>query len=153
MAYVGQVGTIQVGGITLSLTNLKILHTGFSTNQQSVFYDASIGATRGVYQVASGKTFQLYAFSTDQISASGNTIGTTLLYCDNNIGIDSTTTPTNPVGLITAISTGSKGDYITSSFQLGTDIKQGVLGGSAPASKFIYAANQQSLITIYGYEV
>lgn len=153
MAYVGQVGTVTVGGIVLSLTGLKILKAGLITNVWSVFYDCSIGATRQAYQVTSSKTFQMYAYVTEQENASGAGGGTALLYGDNNVGVDTATAPTNPVGMFTAVATGNNNDFVDSTETTAGLQKSGCIGASAPATKFLYIKNAAAFVTIYGYEV
>jgi hypothetical protein len=157
MAYVGQVGTLQIAGITLSLTGLKILHTTMiSGTTCSTFYDASIGATRGVYQVPSGKTFQLYAVQWEAITATTNNASFQLAYFDTSLGVNSSTAETNPFGLITGIAGTNSADIFTSGQTAGGVVKSFAIGGSAPAGKFIGALQNNFLygiVTIYGYEV
>ena len=154
-AYVGQVGTIQVAGQTLSLTGLKILHTAVTANSLSSFYDASIGATRGVYQVPSGKTFQLYAVKYEQIGAASNdaTILFTLLYGTTNVGLNGSSNPTSPHGMISGATT-NIADAIFSAAAIGSNVKEIAIGGSAPASSYpTVIVGEFCIITLYGYEI
>ncbi len=147
----GQVGTVTIGGVTLSTTNLKILKTTLTTNNRSVFYDTSYGGSPAVYSPTN--PFHLQAFHCDlNITSTAGGYGE-LLYADNNAGINVTTSLTNPVGVITGVATGNLADYLYSGLWSSFSIKEGAVGGKVPASKFIYLDGSSFAVCfLYGYE-
>lgn len=149
-----------VGGYVFTdLTRLKILHAGIASNDNSVFYDNTPGGTPAVYQVPVSKLFKAYAFRMIQYSASAATAGNKIYYSDNNPGTDSATAMTNAVGFISQV-TGSNANDALGSYQMSggsNAVKEGVLAGSAPASKYIVLSSVSTTrfgsVQLFGYEV
>lgn len=149
-------GYLGVAGLCLSTANLIKLHTGILANNNSVFYNVSFGSTPAVYQVTTAKTFYPYAYRCEQAQASGTSSGTSFIYSDNNVTVDSSTAMTNPVCVITNTSGGTSTDCYVSSNQMSggtTNIKEGTMGGKVPAGKYINMhAGMNGWCDLYGYE-
>ena len=149
------VNTLSVGGLVIPRAGLKILHTQIQANNYSVFYDASEGATPGVYQVPVGKTFRLLAAHCELLTASAANPSVILMYGDNNVGVNSASGPTNPIGVISGVAGSNAADYIFGGLWSATPIKELALSGKVPTGKYpTLAGNVTNMnVTIYGYEV
>lgn len=147
-----------IANMALPLGGLKILKTqGSSGTVSSVFYDASFGKiTRGVYQVPVGKVFLLRAFKWFSMTSTGNTLGVQLMYSDDDDGLNSAGSLTNPIGLISGI-TPNVADYVMiQRDQVGGNVNELAIGGQAPAGKYINVGLGNSAygsFICYGYEV
>lgn len=149
----GIVGTVTLGGSTLTLSSEIILHTQAFSNTVSSFYRVD-GATRGVYQVTTGKTFYIDAVCFDQGTTGGSASGNWLLYADNSAGgVNQSTSMTNAVGMLSGVATGSVADAYSTTASPGYHCVQ--FAGTAPALKYPYVNKQASneVITVYGHEI
>lgn len=149
------VGTITVGGMPLSTTNLFILHCNIGANSYSVCYNASLGGSPAVYQVTTGKTFKLYAIRCDQSTAAASSNAYRLIYGDTNVGVNSSSAPTNPVGVISGVSSGNAADdtFSTNVIAGTSTMKERAVGGSVPASKYVYVNGTNGPCDLFGYEI
>ena len=134
MAYApGQVGTITIGGQTLSTTGLIILAArAGGANLRSTFRKATGSAG---YQVTAGKTLTVMAVQIFTQTNSGNQ-GYHIAQTDNDAGIAGTTAFTNPVYDFGTSTNGAMG--------FPSDVSLANTNGSGAAGKQEYASGFQA---------
>jgi hypothetical protein len=144
---------LQIAGrVFTDLTNLIVVYGGVNTLLR--FTGMRVPNGTAARQTTSGKTFTIYAV--DPVSGGGgNFIYYLLLYGDTDVGLDSSSAPTNAVylaadsgnGIVASLATSASGGSISKS------------GGnphfSIPSQKYptIKASVANAGIYAYGYEV
>lgn len=157
------VGTLTVGGLPMTTTGLKILHASHFGGAGSVFYDVSLGlTTRAAYTPSGSNKFALYAAVFSGTSSTGVSTGgvpDVLVCCTNNIGNDSATACTTPIGMMTGDTvTTNKADAPFGQFASvpnGGPLPTVAIGGSCANGKYptVIGSAGTGNWTIYGYEV
>lgn len=160
---IGAVSSLTVCGRTFVNTdNLIILNMqtqgGVGTGSNGFHTNPVTGVT-AEYSVPVGKIFIAFGVSIQQTNASSvSTLPWALVYADDAGELD--TALTNPVGLISGVSTGNLNDRVITPSNEGGSLtnKCQVISGSAPATKFIAGQSQVASTaiafwTVYGYEV
>lgn len=145
------VGTITVGGRTLSTAGLIVLHCRVGSTNRCTMRKGNGSAG---YQVTAGKTLTIEAFQYHVTATSGNS-GCTIAYGDNDVGFPSNTVPTNIVYVA-----GSVSGYYPLNASIGPGstnygMQEGVVQFDVPATKYpalIGDATAFCNATFYGHE-
>lgn len=158
------VGTINIGGLTMTTTGLKILQSNVNAGgARASFVDVSLGLTSKTtsYVVPSAKTFALYAIKIILAYAGTGSQGVYLDCADNDVGSNGTATAfTNPKGMFTGNTGGTEfSDFITWNGP-GAGLTGNIEiphGGSCPTGKYpsqTYGAySGAATVILYGYEI
>lgn len=135
----------QVAGYVFTdLTNLKILQFSFTGNS---FSTPRIAGSSSGYQVTAGKTLNVLALKVvDPVAVAMN-----IAYADNDTGLVTNTTPTNPVYMGT-LSTTNNAQLTTAASPFFNELS---LSFNVPATKFpfVFISGGTVVGFIYGYEV
>lgn len=148
-----------VAGLVLPMRGLKVLRTHVTSSSWSVFFDNSFDQTAAVYQVPSGKTFNLRAYRWQQYSASSATAGASLAYGDASLGVNSGSAMTNPINIASGAAGLTLNDapsVISEEVIAGsTVLKEGIIGGRVVALKYLHLLvnNAFGQMTVFGYEI
>lgn len=138
----GVIDTLTVGGrVYTDLDNLIQLAGSIGSSSYAGF---RLGTSSSGYAVTAGKTLQISSMIFAAVSA-GATMA--IGYCDNDLGANGSTPPTNPVYI--------GGFVLTSQFNnpvAGTPMDYN-FSLDVPAGKFVFMTSQNVTVRIFGYEV
>lgn len=151
------VNTISIGGVTLSTSGLIILKAVLTSGSWSPFYNVTPGTTPAVYQPSGSYAFYGRAIRWHQFSAVSTSNQAAIYYADNNPGIMSGVTPTNPVGFtsgVTSVLFNSSTEYFIGANYYTTAPLEIAVGGKMANGKYLHLTSGGAFgaCLLYGYE-
>lgn len=153
----GLIPHLNIGGLVFTdLTNLIVLSGSVSTSSNGATV-RKLGTQTG-YTPSGSNKFDVWGVRM-VCKPDDTTVNCRMYYADNDVGMNSATAPTNPVGPATASATGDSPILVMNS-AIGTDaaMEVALIRFQVPNGKFLHFRVDAGAITgviflVYGYEV